>query len=308
MSFSHISVLLRETIDYMQIKPDGIYVDGTAGGGGHSAEIAKLLTTGRLIATDVDPAAVKAATERLAPYGDRAIVVHSSYSDIDLVLEELGIDGIDGMTMDLGVSSHQLDTLERGFSYHGDNPLDMRMSGEGTTAADVVNTYSFEELCRILRENADEKFAPRIAKAIIAAREKEEIKTTKQFSEIVNNSLPAAARRSGNPSKTVFQAIRIEVNHEFDHIKEGIEKGFEALRSGGRLCIITFHSIEDRIVKNAFRKLTEGCTCPKDFPVCVCGKTPRGKIITKKALAPTDEEVTENKRSRSARLRVIEKL
>lgn len=308
MEFSHVSVLLEETISYLQVKPDGVYVDGTAGGGGHSAAIADLLTIGRVIATDIDPEAVQAAGNRLKPFGPRATVVHASYAEIDRVLKDLHIDQIDGMVLDLGVSSHQLDAGERGFSYHQDSKLDMRMSQEGPTAADLVNTYSFEELCRVLRENADEKFAPRIAKAIVEARSKEEIVTTLQLSQIVNEAFPAAVRRKGNPSKTVFQAIRIEVNHEFDHIKEGIEKGFEMLKPGGRLCIITFHSIEDRIVKNAYRKLTEGCTCPKDFPVCVCGKKPKGKVITKKALAPTDREVIENRRSRSARLRVIEKI
>ncbi len=308
MDFSHVSVLLEETIDAMNINPQGIYVDGTAGGGGHSAEIAKRLSTGKLIATDIDPEAIAAAKEKLAIYGDRAVVVRSSYSDIDTVLLDLNIDKIDGMTMDLGVSSHQLDTEERGFSYHGDAPLDMRMSTEGMTGADIVNTYSFEALCRMFRENADEKFAPKMAKAIIAAREIEPITTTGKLSTIINNSLPAAVRRKGNPSKTAFQAIRIEVNGEFENIRLGIRKGFEALKPGGRLCIITFHSIEDRIVKSAFKKLTEGCTCPKEFPVCICGKTPKGAIVAKKGISPTQAEISDNKRSRSARLRVIEKL
>lgn len=308
MEFSHVSVLLDETIDALCIKPDGIYVDGTAGGGGHSAEIAKRLTTGKLIATDVDPSAIEASEKKLSEFGSRAIVVRSSYSMIDNVLKDLGIEAIDGMTMDLGVSSYQLDTQERGFSYHGDAPLDMRMSDEGMTGADIVNTYSFEELCRMFRENADEKFAPRMAKAIIAQREITPIMTTGMLSQTINNSLPAAVRRNGNPSKTAFQAIRIEVNGELENIRDGINKGFEALKPGGRLCIITFHSIEDRIVKNEFKKLAQGCTCPKEFPICICGKKPRGEIVTKKGIPPTEEEILGNKRSRSARLRVIEKI
>lgn len=307
MNFSHISVMPNECIQMLNIKKDGIYFDGTAGGGGHSALIAEKITTGRVISTDIDIDAVTAAKQRLADY-PCSTVLKRSYTQVTEVLEELEIDGIDGMLLDLGVSSHQLDTRERGFSYHGEAPLDMRMGDTEKTAQHVVNNYDVNELTKMFRDNADEKFARKMAYAICDAREETEITTTAQLSEIINTAMPAAVRRAGNPSKSAFQAIRIEVNNEFDNIREGITAGFDALNTGGRMCIITFHSIEDRIVKNLFREFATGCTCPKDFPICVCGKTPRGKIITRKPMIPTPEEIEINIRSRSAKVRVIEKL
>ncbi len=306
MEFKHFSVLLDESLEGLNIKPDGIYVDGTAGGAGHSREIAKRLTAGRLIAIDRDPDAVKTATERLS--GLPATVVHSNYSEIDKILSDLDISGIDGMLLDLGVSSYQLDNGERGFSYHTDAPLDMRMSREGLSAKDVVNSYSYNDLCRILFEYGEEKFAKSIANNIVKAREQGEIETTSQLADIIRASIPQKFRREKNPCKKTFQAIRIEVNNELGGLSDALDKAFDALNVGGRLCIITFHSLEDRLVKQRFASFCQGCTCPPEFPVCVCGKTPRGKLISRKPIEPSAEELSVNNRSHSAKLRIIEKL
>lgn len=306
MEFKHYSVLLNECLEGLAIKPDGIYADGTAGGAGHSCEIAKRLTTGRLIAIDRDPDAVKVATERLA--GLNAVVVHSNYTEIDKILEDLEIDGLDGMLLDLGVSSYQLDNAERGFSYHADAPLDMRMSREGLSARDVVNNYSYGELVRILFEYGEEKFAKNIASNIVKTRESNPIESTSELAEIIKMSVPQKIRREKNPCKKTFQAIRIEVNNELGGLSEALDKAFDALNIGGRLAIITFHSLEDRLVKQRFASFCQGCTCPPEFPVCVCGKTPRGKLITRKPIEPSRAELEENNRSHSAKLRVIEKI
>ncbi len=306
MEFKHISVLLSESIDGLNIKPDGIYVDGTAGGGGHSFEIANRLKNGKLIALDRDPDAIKAATKRLE--GLNAQVVLSNFKDFDMVLDNMGIEKIDGMLLDLGVSSYQLDNVERGFSYHGDAPLDMRMGNTGVTAADLVNSLSANELSRILTLYGEEKFAFKIAKAIEKEREIKPIETTKQLADIISRAYPAAARRDGHPARKSFQAIRIAVNGELDALKEVLDKAFYRLKPGGRLCVITFHSLEDRMVKQTFAGYTVGCTCPPDFPVCVCGKTPDGMLCPKKPIIPSEEEIKNNARSRSAKLRVIERL
>lgn len=306
MEFSHISVLLNECIEGLSIKPDGIYVDGTAGGAGHSKEIAKRLKTGKLIAIDRDPAAVEAATERLKSYN--AVVVKSNYSKIDEVLKNLSINGVDGILLDLGVSSHQLDKAERGFSYHNDAPLDMRMSGEGLSARDVVNTYSYEELSRILFEYGEEKFSRSIASAIVKTRETKPIETTLELAEIIKDSVPQRVRREKNPCKKTFQAIRIEVNAELEHLSIALDKAFDALNSGGRLCIISFHSLEDRLVKQRFASFCKGCICPPDFPQCVCGKKPRGRLVNRKPISASQDELEVNNRSRSAKLRIIEKI
>lgn len=306
MEFSHISVLLDECIEGLSIKPDGIYVDGTAGGAGHSKEIAKRLKTGKLIAIDRDPAAVEAASERLKNYN--AVVVKANYSEIDEVLKNLSINGVDGILLDLGVSSYQLDKAERGFSYHNDAPLDMRMSGEGLSARDVVNTYSYEELSRILFEYGEEKFSRSIASAIVKTRETKLIETTLELAEIIKDSVPQRVRREKNPCKKTFQAIRIEVNAELEHLNIALDKAFDALNSGGRLCIISFHSLEDRLVKQRFASFCKGCICPPDFPQCVCGKKPRGKLVNRKPISASQDELEVNNRSRSAKLRIIEKI
>lgn len=306
MEFVHIPVLLSECMEGLNIKPDGLYVDATAGGAGHSREIAKRLTTGRLIAIDRDPEAVAVAAERLKDFN--AEVVHRNYSEIDEVLSERGISGADGILLDLGVSSHQLDQAERGFSYHSDALLDMRMSKEGMSAKDVVNTYSFEELSRIIFEYGEEKFARNIALNIVRQREIKPIETTLELAEIVKSSVPQKVRREKNPCKKTFQAIRIEVNSEFTHLGTALDKAFDCLNKGGRLCIITFHSLEDRMVKQKFAEFCKGCICPPEFPVCVCGKTPRGRLVNKKPIEAGKEELEANLRSRSAKLRIIEKL
>ena len=306
MEFVHKSVLLNEVLEYMSVKSDGIYVDGTAGGAGHSREIAKLLSSGKLFAFDRDPDAVKVASERLKGYN--ATVIHSNYSEMDVKLQEQGITGVDGVLLDLGVSSWQLDNGERGFSYHVDAPLDMRMSQSGLTAAELVNTASLEELTKILRDYGEEKFAYKIALNIVKQREKTPIKTTLELSDIISNSVPAAVKRDGHPARKSFQAIRIAVNREFDDETKGINAAFEMLKPGGRLLVITFHSLEDRLVKQAFAEFCKGCVCPPDIPICVCGKTPRGKLVTRKPVIPTEQEIKENLRSRSAKLRIIEKL
>ncbi len=322
VSFSHVSVLLRECIEGLAIKPDGIYVDGTCGGAGHSSEIAKRLTTGRLIGIDQDETAVGVATERLKPFGERACVVHSNFCHLDNVCEELGIERIDGFLADLGVSSYQLDTPERGFSYMADAPLDMRMDSrphqnensdggdEGSLSAyDVVNTYSEAELRRVLYEYGEERFAPRIAARIVKAREEAPIQTTGELVALIKEAIPAAAREGGHhPAKRSFQALRIEVNRELLVIRPALEAALRLLNPGGRIAVITFHSLEDRIVKQTFADMASGCTCPKSLPVCVCGKKPSVKIITKKPILPGADELAVNPRSRSAKLRIAEKL
>lgn len=306
MEFAHIPVLLEQCLDGLDIKPDGIYFDGTCGGAGHSREIAKRLTTGRLIGIDRDPDAVAVASERLS--GLPAQVVRGNYSEIKQIADDLGICGADGILLDLGVSSYQLDNAERGFSYHNDAPLDMRMSKEGTSARDIVNEYSKEQLTKILYEYGEEKFAPRIAETIIKRRSEKPVETTTELADIVRDSIPAKFRRDKNPCKKTFQAIRIAVNCEFDHLDRALDEGFELLKPGGRFCIITFHSLEDRIVKQRFAGWCKGCTCLPDFPVCVCGNKPKGKLVCRKPLEASEEELEANPRSRSAKLRIIEKL
>ena len=306
MEFSHISVLLNECIEGLSIKPNGIYVDGTVGGAGHSVEIAKRLDKGRLIAIDRDPTAVEVASERLKGYN--AAVVKANYSEIDEVLKSLSIDKADGVLLDLGVSSHQLDKAERGFSYHNDAPLDMRMSCEGLSARDVVNTYSYEELSRILFEYGEEKFSRSIASAIVRTRETKPIETTLELAEIIKASVPQRVRREKNPCKKTFQAIRIEVNSELEHLSVALDKAFDVLNSGGRLCVISFHSLEDRLVKQRFASFCKGCVCPPDFPQCVCGRKPKGRLVNRKPILASQDELEENNRSRSAKLRIIEKI
>lgn len=306
--FEHVPVLYTQTIDSLGIKPDGIYVDGTAGGGGHSYGIALKLdpAKGRLIALDRDPEAIKAAGERLK--GLPAEVVRTEFSEMRGVLAARGIDRVDGVLLDIGVSSHQLDAAERGFSFHSDAPLDMRMSGEGMSARDIVNGYPYERLRDILYEYGEEKFAPSIAKGIIAAREQSPIETTGQLAEIVKANVPQKVRREKNPCRKTFQAIRIEVNDELGQLDRALEEAFSLLAVGGRFSVITFHSLEDRMVKKRFAEFTAGCTCPPDFPQCVCGKKPRGKLVFRKPVTADEKELEENPRSRSAKLRTIEKL
>jgi len=308
VEFSHIPVLLEECIEALAIRPDGIYLDGTAGGGGHSFEIAKRLTTGRLIAVDKDKQAIAAAGRRLAPF-PLAQVVQGDFADIPRILKELSIPGADGVLLDLGVSSHQLDTPERGFSYSVDAPLDMRMSGEGPTAADLLNTATEEELSDIFFRYGEEKFSRRIARNIVEARQIKPLETTGELVDLIYASIPAAARREGgHPAKRVFQAVRIAVNGELDSLEKALNGIFDILNPGGRFAVITFHSLEDRMVKQAFASFTKGCTCTPDFPVCVCGHTPRGRLVTKKPVLPGKEELAKNPRSKSAKLRTIEKL
>lgn len=306
MEFHHISVLLRECIDGLNINPDGIYVDGTAGGAGHSFEIATRLKGGKLYAIDRDPDAVATAAKRLENLP--AKVVNANYSEILDVLAGNGESGCDGILLDLGVSSFQLDTPERGFSYHGDAPLDMRMSKEGISAKEVVNEYSPEELTRILFTYGEENYARQIVRGIIKAREEYTIETTAQLSDIIRSSVPAKARKEKNPCRKTFQAIRIEVNHELDFLASALENAFLALNSGGRLCIITFHSLEDRMVKQFYAGKCKGCTCPPQFPVCVCGNKPKAKLINKKPIVASEDELEVNSRSRSAKLRILEKI
>ena len=308
--FHHVSVLLQECIDGLNIRPDGIYVDGTLGGAGHSSQIAARLTTGRLIGIDRDPVALKAAGERLKPFGDRVTLVHSNFCEIATVLRELGISGVDGILMDLGVSSPQLDDAERGFSYMADAPLDMRMNGEDTmTAKDVVNTWSYEELRRILYDYGEERYAPQIASAICRRREVSSIEPTLELVDIIRSAMPPAAlREKQHPAKRSFQAIRIAVNDELGSVEKVMRDAIPKLNKGGRLAVITFHSLEDRIVKNAMVAASKGCTCPPSFPVCVCGKKPQVKLITRKPIVSGDEELAVNPRARSAKLRICEKL
>ena len=308
--FYHVSVLLDECIDGLNIKPDGIYVDGTLGGAGHSSQIAKRLTTGRLIGIDRDPVALKAASERLAPYMDRVTLVHSNFCEIASVLKELNIEGVDGILLDLGVSSPQLDDGARGFSYMADAPLDMRMNNEDAlTAHTVVNTWPREELKRILYDYGEERYAPQIANAICRRREERPIDTTLELVDVIRSAMPPAAlREKQHPAKRSFQAIRIAVNDELGSVEKVMRDAIPCLNQGGRLAIITFHSLEDRIVKNGMVSASKGCTCPPNFPVCVCGNKPKVKLISKKPIVSGEEELERNPRARSAKLRVCEKL
>ncbi|MBQ9106843.1 MAG: 16S rRNA (cytosine(1402)-N(4))-methyltransferase RsmH [Clostridia bacterium] len=305
MDFEHIPVLLEETITSLNIRPDGIYIDGTAGGGGHSEQIAKRLINGRLLAIDRDPEAVEAATNRLHPFS-LAEVVHGNFSDMTALAAGKGITSADGILLDIGVSSHQLDDGERGFSFHKDAPLDMRMSKTGLSAQDVVNGYSEETLASVIYRYGEDKFSRKIASAIVRARESAPIERTLQLAEIISKSVPAAARRDGHPARKTFQALRIEVNGELDCLKKALDDAFELLNVGGVLSVITFHSLEDKIVKDKFNELKTGCTCPSDFPVCVCGKKPRGRVS--KPITASNEELEINPRSRSAKLRSVIKL
>ena len=310
MEFKHVSVLLEETIDSLNIKSDGVYVDGTLGGGGHSISICRRLgEKGRLIGIDQDKDAIVAATDRLSDFKDKVTIVHNNYNNIDSVLKDLSIDGVDGIVLDLGVSSYQLDNAERGFSYREDAPLDMRMNREQKqTARDIVNNYSEMELFHIIRDYGEDSFAKNIAKHIVMARNEKPIETTFELNEIIKAAIPAKVRKNtGHPSKKTFQAIRIELNNELGVLENSIDKMIELLNPGGRLSIITFHSLEDRIVKNIFRRNMNPCTCPPEFPVCVCGKKPTGRVITRKPIVPSCEELEMNKRAKSSKLRVFEK-
>ena len=310
MAFSHKSVLLNETIEGLKIKPDGIYVDGTLGGGGHSFEIAaRLNEKGRLVGIDQDEAAIEAAGNRLSEFGSRVTIVRSNYRNTKSVLASLGITGIDGMMLDLGVSSYQLDTEERGFSYRFDTPLDMRMDQrQSLTAKNIVNEYSETELFHVIRDYGEDKFAKNIARHIVKARETKAIETTGELNEIIRAAIPAKMRaEGGHPSKRTFQAIRIECNRELEVLKESLDELIGLLNPGGRLCIITFHSLEDRIVKTAFKRAENPCTCPPNFPVCVCGRTSLGRVVSSKPILPGEEELLENARSKSAKLRIFEK-
>ena len=307
MEFSHIPVLLNETIEGLAIRENGIYVDGTAGGGGHSSEILRRLKSGRLISIDQDPDAIQTLTERFKK-NENSIIIKGNFADMKELLAHRGLHRVDGVLLDIGVSSHQLDTPERGFSFHEDAPLDMRMSRKGTTAAELVNTLPFEELRRILFEYGEEKFAGSIAKGILAAREQKPIETTLQLAEIVKANVPQRVRRDGHPARKTFQAIRIAVNDELGVLRRGLEGAFELLGSGGRLAVITFHSLEDRLVKQQMAAWCQSCTCPKDFPVCVCGNKPKAKLVHKKPVCANETELTINPRARSAKLRICEKL
>ena len=310
MAFEHKSVLLKETIESLMIRPDGIYVDGTLGGGGHAFEVCRRLGEGgRLVGIDQDADAVYAASERLAGFGERVTIVRNNYENIAEVLASLGIEKADGIYLDLGVSSYQLDTAERGFTYREDAPLDMRMDQRGSlTAADIVNTYSESELYRIIRDYGEEKFARNIARHIVKNRQEKPYETTGELTGTILAAIPVKARATGgHPAKRTFQAIRIELNHELDVLNRSIDTMIGLLKPGGRLCIITFHSLEDRIVKNRFRENENPCICPPEFPVCVCGRKSRGTVVTKKPIVPTDKEIEENKRAKSSKLRVFER-
>ena len=310
MEFKHRSVLLEETVNGLNIRPDGIYVDGTLGGGGHAYEICRRLgDKGSIIGIDQDEAAIEAAGIRLKDFGEKVTIVRSNYCEMKSVLHGSGIDKVDGIVLDLGVSSYQLDTAERGFSYREDAPLDMRMDRRQTmTARDIVNDYSEKDLYRVIRDYGEDKFARNIAKHIVIEREKRSIETTGQLTEIIRGAIPMKfQKKSGHPAKRTFQAIRIELNRELDVLKDSLDDMIDLLNPGGRLCIITFHSLEDRIVKSAFKKNEDPCTCPKDFPVCVCGKVSKGSILTRKPILPGPEEMEENSRSKSAKLRIFER-
>ena len=311
MEFKHKSVLLYETVDELNIKPDGIYVDGTLGGGGHSYEIAgRLSEGGRLIGIDQDEDAIKAASKRLEPYMDRVTIVRNNYCNMDKVLDELGIDKVDGIMLDLGVSSYQLDAADRGFTYNVDTALDMRMDQrQEITAKDIVNEYSEFDLYRIIRDYGEDRFAKNIPKHIVAARQEKPIETTFELNDIIKAAIPMKVRATGgHPSKRTYQAIRIELNKELEVLENSIDMMIDRLKPEGRLCIITFHSLEDRIVKTRFRNNENPCTCPPSFPACVCGKVPKGRVITRKPVVPTDEEINENSRSKSSKLRVFERV
>lgn len=311
MEFKHVSVLLKETVDNLVTVSDGIYVDGTLGGGGHSREICSRLTgKGRLIGIDQDEAAITAASERLKPFEDRVTIVRSNYREIGSVLKELGIPKVDGIMLDLGVSSYQLDEPRRGFTYKDENaPLDMRMdTRQFRTAKDILQDYSEGELYRIIRDYGEDRFAKNIAKHIVAARQKKPIEKTGELNEIIRNAIPAKVRASGgHPAKRTYQALRIELNRELEVLQDSLDEMIGLLNPGGRLCVITFHSLEDRIVKSNFKKNENPCTCPKDFPICVCGKKSLGRVVTRKPILPSEEEILNNKRSKSAKLRVFER-
>ena len=308
MEFHHKPVLFEETIDSLAIRPEGLYIDGTMGGGGHSEAILQRLTTGRLLSIDQDPDAIQAAGQRLSRY-PQSIRVQGNFSSMKEIAHAQGWEQVDGVLLDIGVSSYQLDTPERGFSYHHDAPLDMRMSQQGVSARDLVNGLSEQELADVIFRYGEDRNARRIARGIVEAREQQPLETTGQLAEVIKASVPAKVRRSeGHPARKTFQALRIAVNGELDRLQEGLEAAFYLLKPQGRLAVITFHSLEDRIVKRQMAQWCQGCTCPKDFPVCVCGRTPQGQLVYKKGLAPSQQEVAENPRARSARLRVIEKL
>ena len=310
MEFVHKSIMLEEVIESLAIKPNGIYVDGTLGGAGHSSEIVKRLgEDGRLIGIDQDGEAIEAATKRLKPYKDKVTIVRSNYAQMKEVLRDLGIHKVDGILLDLGVSSYQLDNAERGFTYREDVPLDMRMDQRQTkTAKDIVNDYSEMELYHIIRNYGEDKFAKNNAKHIVPARQKQEITTTGELNEIIKAAIPKKVRATGgHPSKRTYQAIRIELNHELDVLRDNLDDMIDLLNPGGRICIITFHSLEDRIVKSNFKKNENPCTCPPSFPVCVCGNKSKGTVITRKPILPSEKELEENSRSKSAKLRVFEK-
>lgn len=307
MEFNHISVLLNECIEGLNINPNGIYVDGTAGGGGHSAEILKKLDCGKLISIDRDPDAITTISERFKNEPN-SIIINGCFGEMKKLLNDRGIYQVDGVLLDIGVSSHQLDTDERGFSFHKDAPLDMRMSQSGTSAEDLVNDLSYEELRDIIYRYGEDKFAPSIAKGIVKAREEERITTTLQLAEIIKNSVPQKVRREGHPARKTFQALRIEVNGELTQLENGLDEAFEMLSPKGRLAVISFHSLEDRIVKQKMASWCKGCTCPKDFPVCVCGNVPKAKLVNRKPIEATQEELDKNSRSRSAKLRICEKI
>lgn len=311
MEFQHVSVLLEETVEALQIKPDGIYVDGTLGGAGHARQICQRLNDkGRFIGIDQDEEAIAVSAERLMEYGEKVSIIKSNYAQMKQVLQDLGIEKADGILLDLGVSSYQLDNAERGFSYMADAPLDMRMDKDQTVSAkDIINTYPEAELARIIREYGEERYARNIARNIVKTRENRSIETTFQLVDIIRGSMPAKARNGkGHPAKRTFQAIRIECNHELEVLRETLDDMVDLLNDRGRLCIITFHSLEDRIVKVSYRRNENPCTCPPDFPVCVCGKRPKGKVITKKPMLPSEREQEENSRSQSAKLRVFERI
>ena len=310
MAFQHTSVLLHETVDGLNIRPDGIYVDATLGGGGHAFQVcSRLDSKGRFIGIDQDAAAIEAAGARLSVFGEKVTIIRSNYCDMKARLQEIGIDKVDGIMIDLGVSSYQLDTADRGFSYRMDAPLDMRMDQRQTmTAKDIVNTYSEMELFHVIRDYGEDRFAKNIAKHIVAERQKSPIETTGQLVEIIRQSIPMKVQKTtGHPAKRTFQAIRIELNRELDVLKDTLDDMIDLLNPGGRLCVITFHSLEDRIVKSNFRRNENPCTCPSDFPVCVCGKVSKGRVVTRKPILPGEEELEVNSRSKSAKLRVFER-
>ena len=310
MNFKHQSVLLEETIDNLNIQPDGIYVDGTLGGGGHAFQVcSRLSEKGHFIGIDQDAAAIEAAGERLRPFGDKVTIVRSNYSDMKQVLSDLGVSRVNGIVLDLGVSSYQLDTAERGFSYRENAPLDMRMDQrQEKTARDIVNGYSEMELYRMIRDYGEDKFAKNIAKHIVKERQKKTIETAGELTDIIRAAIPMKVQvTGGHPAKRTFQAIRIELNHELEVLSDHLDEMIDLLNPGGRICIITFHSLEDRIVKSNFKRNENPCTCPSDFPVCVCGKVSKGKVITRKPILPSEKELEENSRSKSAKLRVFER-